>query len=84
MREPIALSCYRLEISQVSNYKTSITLRVQICRRHKVRHKNCCKYTKKSERQSGFVVFLTKNLHLDLYNRKKVYFCSRLNQQLND
>ena len=55
MREPLySLAC---EISHVSNYKTSITLRVQICQRHKVRHKNCRKYTKKLKRQGGFVVF---------------------------
>lgn len=57
MREPITLSCYQLEISQVPNYKTSITLRVSLCRRHKARHKNRRKDTKKLKRQSGFADF---------------------------
>ena len=55
MREQLySLAC---EISHVSNYKKSITLRVSLCRRHKVRHKNRCKCTKKSEMQDRFGVF---------------------------
>ena len=71
MREPLySLAC---EISHVSNYKTSITLRVSLCRRHRIRHKNRRKYTKKTERQRSIEeIFIL----LYLPNQKKTYFCA--------
>ena len=46
-----------IEVSYIPTDRMSITLRVQICRRHKVRHKNRCKFTKKSERQKDLEIF---------------------------
>lgn len=41
----VTLSLHIIEVSHISISKTSITLRVSISRRHKVRHKNRCKDT---------------------------------------
>ena len=45
MREPITLSCYYniLEVSHVSKSKTSITLLVSLCQRHKDRQRTDAK-----------------------------------------
>ena len=58
------------KVSHIFNYKTSITLRVLLCRRHKVRLKNRCKCTKKLERQGGFGEFflLLRHKHKILHN----------------
>ena len=56
----ITLLLLIIEVSHVSIRKTSITLRVPLCWRHRFRLKNRCKDTKKSEKQADLEIFIIK------------------------
>ena len=72
----ITLLLLIIEVSHVSIHKTSITLRVPLCWRHRFCLKNRRKDTKKSEKQADFEIFSDKSRVFFPYYQKKTYFCA--------